>query len=110
MHSILKLISNITIMIISKKMYPDIEYNNKEKDYSFVKQLKDLIFHKVNGLVGSNIDVLLITYMLGLKAVAIYSAYNYIINMLKEMLGKLSVSMLAILGNKLVTNGTPKIL
>ena len=104
MHSILKLISNTLIMIISKKMYPEIEYNKKEKDYSFTKQLKDLIFHKINGLVGSNIDVLLITYMLGLKAVAIYSAYNYIINMLKEILNKLSSSMLAILGNKLVTS------
>lgn len=74
----------------------------KERDYSFLKQLKDLIFHKINGLIGSNIDVLIITYMLGLKAVAIYSTYNYIINMLKEILNKLSTSMLAIIGNKLV--------
>ena len=104
MHSVVKLLANLAILIVAKKMYPELNYKEKERDYSFLKQLKDLIFHKINGLIGSNIDVLIITYILGLKAVAIYSTYNYIINMLKEILNKLSTSMLAIIGNKLVEN------
>jgi len=61
-----------------------------------------LVFHKINGLVGSNIDTLIVSSFLGLGSVAIYSTYNYIINMLKNILGKVSSSMTAIVGNYLV--------
>ena len=101
MHSLVKLVANFVIMIIAKKLHPEINYYEKEKDYSFTKQLKDLIFHKINGLVGSNIDVLIITNVIGLKGVAIYSTYHYIINMLKEIFNKFSSSMIAIIGNKI---------
>lgn len=99
MHSIVKLISNTAMMIICKKQYPDLNFNNKEKDYSYLPQVKYLIFNKINGLIGSNIDVLIISKLLGLKAVAIYSTYNYIINMLKNILGKILTSVNAIIGN-----------
>lgn len=100
MHSIVKLISNISTAIICKKVYKDIKFDSKEKDFVFVKKLKDLFFHKINGLVGSNIDSLIISKFLGLTSVAIYSTYNYIINMLKMILGKISSSILAIVGNQ----------
>lgn len=99
MHSIIKLLSNLIVMFICKKCYPDAKFNNKKKDYSYLPQVKHLIFNKINGLVGSNIDVLIISKMLGLKFVAIYSAYNYIINMLKTILGKILTSVSAIIGN-----------
>lgn len=99
MHSIVKLLANLAMMIICKKCYPELKFNNKEKDYSYLPQVKYLIFNKINGLIGSNIDVLIISKLLGLKAVAIYSAYNYIVNMLKTILGKISTSVNAIVGN-----------
>ncbi len=102
MHGVIKLISNLVIYILAKRNYPNIDFNSHEKDYKFTRQLKDLIVHKINGLVGSNIDILIITNMFGLKLVAIYSTYNYILNMIKDVLNKLSSSIVAILGNKLV--------
>lgn len=99
MHSIVKLISNLLTAIICKKIYKNIKFNSSEKNYKFTKKLKDLFFHKINGLVGSNIDSLIISKFLGLTSVAIYSTYNYIINMLKTILGKISSSILAIIGN-----------
>ena len=60
-----------------------------------------MIFHKINGLVVYNIDVILISSILGLSAVAIYSTYNYVINMLRNILGKISGSITAIIGNYL---------
>ena len=102
MHGVIKLISNLVIYILAKRNYPNIDFNSHEKDYKFTHQLKDLIVHKINGLVGSNIDILIITNMFGLKLVAIYSTYNYILNMIKDVLNKLSSSIVAILGNKLV--------
>lgn len=102
MHSLVKLFASLVEVYICKKEFPDIKINQQEKDYSFKKHINSLIFHKINGLVGSNIDTLIISSFLGLPAVAIYSTYNYIINMLKNILGKISASMTAIVGNYLV--------
>ena len=104
MHSIVKLIANLIVAYICKRMYPDINFRNKNKDFSFKKYLNSLIFHKINGLVSSNIDTVIISSMLGLASVAIYSTYSYIITMLKNILGKLSSSMTAIIGNSLAKN------
>ena len=104
MHSIVKLVANLIIARVCKKMFPDISFHNKKKDFSFKKYLNSLIFHKVNGLIGSNIDTVIISSMLGLTSVAIYSTYSYIITMLKNILGKLSSSMTAIVGNNMARN------
>ena len=104
MHSLVKLGANIIVALVSKKMFPNISFHNKKKDFSFKKYLNSLIFHKVNGLIGSNIDTVIISSFLGLTYVAIYSTYSYIITMLKNILGKLSSSMTAIVGNNLVHN------
>lgn len=105
MHAVVKLLSNIVIVIVCKRIYPNYKYHEQEKNYEFVGQVKHLVFHKINGLIGSNIDVLIISKFLGLVSVSIYSTYNYIINMLKTILGKISSSMLAIIGN-LLARGT----
>jgi len=104
MHSGVKLLAHIVEAIVCKKMYPNINFHNKKKDFSFKQYLNSLIFHKVNGLISSNIDTVIISSFLGLTSVAIYSAYSYIITMMKNILGKLSSSMTAIIGNSLVRN------
>ncbi len=101
MHSLVKLITNVIVAIVSKKMFPSINFHNKNKDFSFKKYLNSLIFHKINGLIGSNIDTVIISSFLGLSYVAIYSTYSYIITMLKNIFGKFSSSMTAIIGNNL---------
>ena len=100
-HSIVRIITKLIEVYICKKEFPDVNVHEKKKDFSFKKLLNSLIFHKVNGLIGSNIDSLIISSMLGLNAVAIYSTYNYIITMLKNILGKISSSMTALVGNSL---------
>ena len=102
MHSVVKLLSHLVEMYICKKEYPDIKLTQKERDYEYKNKIGALIFHKINGLVGSNIDSIILSSMLGLEYVAIYSTYNYIINMMKNILGKLSTSMTAIIGNYMV--------
>ena len=104
MHSVVRLISHIIEQIICRKLYPHISFRNPNKDFSFKKYLNSLIFHKINGLIGSNIDTVIISSMLGLGYVAIYSTYNYIITMLKKFISRLSGSMVAIVGNGLVHN------
>lgn len=100
MHAVIKLISNVAIGIICRKQIKEINFKSDKPDYSFTKQIKDLLVHKINGLIGSNIDILIISSFLGLESVAIYSVYNYIVNMIKNILGKISSSIVAIIGNK----------
>jgi len=99
MYSAIALISSLFTMILCKKCCPGYSFNSKKLDYSYKKHLGPLIFHKINGLVSFNIDVIIISKFLGLKFVAIYSVYNYIVNMLKQILGKITTSIMAILGN-----------
>ena len=103
-HSIVKIITKIIEVYICKKEFPEVNVHDEKKDYSFKKYLGSLIFHKINGLVGSNIDSLIISSILGLNSVAIYSTYNYVITMLKNILGKISSSMIALVGNSLESN------
>lgn len=104
MHSIIKLLSNLAIYFFYKKDFPQYKVNCKKKDYNFLKQVKHLVVHKINGLISNNIDILIISKLLGLASVAIYSTYNYIVNMLRQILEKISGSMLAIIGNSLTEN------
>ena len=101
MHSIIKLLSNVIIYLMYKKDYPEYKVTNKKKNTKFQKQIKHLLVHKINGLISYNVDILIISKILGLASVAIYSVYNYIINMLRQILDKISGAMLAIIGNSL---------
>lgn len=103
-HSVIRIITKLIEVYVCKKEFPDVNVHEERKDYSFKKYLSSLIVHKINGLIGSNIDSLIISSFLGLNSVAIYSTYNYIINMLKNILGKISSSMIALVGNSLETN------
>lgn len=101
MHFVVKLIARLIEAIVCKKMYPEVKITQKDKNYEFKRHTKSLLVHKINGLISSNIDVILLSSFIGLEAVAIYSTYSYIITMLKNILGKLTSSMTAIIGNLL---------
>ena len=103
-HSIIRIITKLIEVYVCKKEFPDVSVHEERKDYSFKKYLGSLFVHKVNGLIGSNIDSLIISSFMGLNAVAIYSTYNYIVNMLTNILGKISSSMIALVGNSLESN------
>ena len=104
MHSVIRLVVSVLVAIVAKKRYPEYNYHYEKKDYTFRKQIRHLLFHKINGLVGSNIDVLIITRFLGLTATNVYSTYNYIVNMLKQTIEKIYSAILAILGNILTVD------
>lgn len=97
-HIIVKFISSFVIYLIAKNKYKN-PYKKIKPDYCFLPQIKHLIFHKINGLIGSNIDILIISKLLGLASVSIYSVYNYISNMLNTILSKFATSITAIVGN-----------
>lgn len=104
MHFVVKLIARLVEVFVCKRMYPEIKITQKETNYEFKSHTKSLIIHKINGLISSNIDCILLSSFIGLEAVAIYSTYSYIVTMLKNILGKLTTSMTAIIGNMLASS------
>ena len=47
-----------------------------------MKDVKNLFIHKISALISNNVDVIIISKVLGLVNVVIYTTYNYIINSL----------------------------
>lgn len=64
--------------------------------------MKALIGHKIGGTVVTSVDSIIISTFLGLKIVAYYSNYYYIVAALVSMISVLSNSILGSLGNRLV--------
>ncbi|MBR6690044.1 MAG: oligosaccharide flippase family protein [Bacilli bacterium] len=94
---------NVIIRYLFKKNYPEVKFTEK-KDYCFWKKTKELIPHKIGTLVANNIDVIIVSKVLGLTAVVVYNCYYYITNMLSTMINKIGSASLASVGNLMVSD------
>ncbi len=100
---LISIIQNIVIIIIAKKDYKELSFNNVKPDNSFKKETNNLIIQKIGNVIFNNIDVILISKYIGAASVVIYTSYNYIINSLLNVVRKIGSSSLASIGNLLVT-------
>lgn len=94
----ISLIETIIILSIFKKDFPQTN-KSTESDFSVLKDTKDLIVHKVAGLVASNIDILLISSNIGLAKVVVYSTYYTFVSAVTSLLNKISSAFLGTVGN-----------
>lgn len=95
------LLQNLVMKVLYKKNYPNISIKEKP-NYVFWSKTKSLIPHKIGGLIAYNIDVILVSKILGLGHVVIYNAYYAITSVISNIIGKFSSSTLASVGNLLV--------
>lgn len=79
------IISSIIIIMSTKKQYPWLD-KNAVADTEPLRMTKDVIVHKISGLVFSKTDAIVLALFSGLSFVSIYSAYHYIIVSLEQML------------------------
>lgn len=101
---IFSVVSNIYITKKAEKMYPFIK---DTKDYKLDKEAKRrikndtfaTILHRIGGVVLGGTDNILISTMIGLETVGIYSNYVLIINGIKGLAVKYFLSMSASIGN-----------
>lgn len=98
----LLILDNITQYIFYKYHYKKYYSNiikTHEKDKSIGKNLKNLFWHKIGGLVVFNTDLILISKFISLEIVGIYASYqmieqmiltilSIILNVLRPMVGK----------------------
>ena len=98
------LISNITIAVLTKKMYPELyctgELSNGMKQ-GIRKNISGLIGTKLNSIVVHSADSIVISAFLGLKLTAQYGNYYFIINSLTGFIVVLFSSLTSSVGNKI---------
>lgn len=100
-YTLSNLISSVIIYVVCKKRYPGITLKSENPSFEILTDVKNLMIHKIGSLVANNVDVIIISSMLGLVYVTIYTSYNYIISNLTSVIGKISYSIIAGVGDLL---------
>lgn len=96
--SICSVIANFIIIFIYRKQHKHINRKTK-KDFSMIKDVKDLFINTLGNLITNNIDIIIISKFIGLGEVAIYSTYNYFVEAIKQFIEKITGSTMAGIGN-----------
>lgn len=63
---------------------------NVTPDFTSISQSKNALIHQISTLVFTNTDVFLLTYLVGLKAVSVYSMYTMLFSMVSTLISNFS--------------------
>src|SRR5699024_1045131 len=74
MYLIFSLIKMVYIFLYIKKNYPWLNLN-VSPNFESISQKNSVLVHQISSLIFSNTDVLILTFVCGLKTVSIYSLY-----------------------------------
>ena len=100
------MIENIIVVIVANKMFPMIKEKPEKIDEKTKEELKKKLFamsiHQIGGVLVLSTDNIIISSMIGLDAVGIYSNYLLIINSLISLIGIICNSIQASVGNMVV--------
>lgn len=94
--------NNIICAYICKHIYPHLYCGGKIEKRVFndiKKKVGGMIFQKIGGVVLTSVDTLVISSFLGLRILAIYQNYYFIITSLFGILAVIMSSMIATVGN-----------
>lgn len=110
---ILRILENIVISFIANKKYPyikDKKYNklDKKTEKDINTKVRSLFFHKIGSFAVLGSDNLIISKMLGVVTVGLYSNYYMIINAVQTIFGQIISSATASVGNLLATEKEDK--
>lgn len=106
---VISILANIYMSKKAEKLYPCIK-NVKGYDISKneVKEIKKntfaLLFHKIGGVIVCGTDNIIISMMVGIKEVGLYSNYVLITNAITTISSQITNSITASVGNLSVTN------
>lgn len=98
------LLNNITISVKANKMYPflkdkDVKPLEIEEKNSIKQNIKAMLMHKVGNVVVTNTDNLLLSSLVGIVSVAIYSNYFLVIGSIRQVLNQAFQGITASVGN-----------
>jgi len=98
------LLNNITISVKANRMYPFLKDKNvkplEADEKNNIKQnIKAMLMHKVGNVVVTNTDNLLLSSLVGIVSVAIYSNYYLVIGSIHQLLNQTFRGITASVGN-----------
>lgn len=104
-------LNNLLCSIKATKMYPSYyaagHLERKEK-LKILKNVKGLFIQKIGGVVFTFFDNIIISIFMGLRDVAIYNNYFYIIQFLWTLLNVIETALISSVGNSIVTEHKEK--
>lgn len=102
---------NLIRFFVVKKMYPELRVTGSidaHKKKEVVQKLKELIGHRLCGIIVASTDSVIISSFLGLTAVGVYSNYFFVINALMGFIDIFHASLTASIGNSLIKESREK--
>ena len=106
------LVSNITVSVIAKRLYPEyycVKENTLYKLSDISEQVKGVAIGKLSLVSRNSFDSIILSAVLGLTVSAVYSNYYYVFSSVSMMLAIILVGMSASVGNSLVLDDSNKI-
>lgn len=108
------LLNNITISVKANRMYPflldkDVKPLEEEEKQNIKQNIKAMLMHKVGNVVVTNTDNLLLSSLVGIVSVAIYSNYYLVIGSIHQLLNQAFRGITASVGNLGVEEGKERI-
>ena len=100
-----QIINNVVTAIISKRMYPQLyPYGDlsEEVKRAINKRIQDVFTAKLGGTILNSADTIVISSFIGLKMLAIYQNYYFIMNSVAGILSIVFTAITAGVGNSLV--------
>lgn len=106
-----QVLNNILIALNSKRMFPQYMPDGEvlpEERKAINQRIKDLFTSKLGGTILNSADTLVISACLGLRVLAIYQNYFYIVSALQGIVTIIFASVIAGSGNSMVTETKEK--
>lgn len=104
-------IANVTTAIAASRLYPDMEPKGNLPDdmvKTINQRIKDLFTAKLGATIVNSADTIVISFFLGLKILAMYQNYYFIMSSVMGILTVVLNSCLAGIGNSIVTESAEK--
>jgi len=106
-----QVLTNIMTAVAAQKLYPDFEPKGdlpREAVKGINQRICDLFTAKVGSVVINSVDTIIISSFLGLTTLAVYQNYYFIMNSICGFIGIFFSSIIAGVGNSLVTESDEK--
>lgn len=85
MYLVFNLIQTLVIVIYMKRHYRWLNLS-VQPDFDAISQSKNVMVHQISGLIFSNTDILILTYVCGLATVSVYAMYTLLFSMIGTMI------------------------
>lgn len=108
---VVQILNNIIIAVVVSKLYPNYKAKGRlanDEIRQINQKIKDLFTAKLGSVVVGAVDTIVISAFLGLKILAVYQNYYFIVNAICGFINMIFSAVIAGIGNSLVTESMEK--